>query len=105
MTCGGSSRSGWIQIFTNFPVWLPGVSVAGSSGLDCTCVGGVTLVGYVILGLSFLIYKTKGVLTFSDPLEALGGKSKLMFGKAHVTLRAKTLSKYKVSYRNCLLSH
>lgn len=77
-----------------------------NSGLDSTLASRVTLVGHTnFLDLSFLIYKTKGVLTFSDPLEALGGRNKLMFGKPCVTLPAKTLSKYKVNYRNCLLSH
>lgn len=60
----------------------PRVSVAGSSGLGGTFACEVTLVGRIIfLGLSFLFYTTKGVLTFSDLVEVLGGRNKLMFGR------------------------
>lgn len=56
------------------PVWVLGVSVSGSSGLNSTLACQVTLVGCVtLLDLRFLICATKGVLTFSDPSEVLGG--------------------------------
>lgn len=88
------------------PVWVPGVSVSGSHELNSALACWVTLVGCItLLDLHFLICATKGVLTFSDPSKVLGGGNKLMFGKACVTLGAKTLSKYKVNYRDCLLSH
>lgn len=82
MKCVGGARSGWKTSWIKVPVWVPGVSVAGSSGLGGTFAYEVTLVGRItFLGLSFLIYTTKGVLTFSDPGEALGGRNKLMFGR------------------------
>ena len=87
MAFGGSSRAGGKTSCTHFPVWVPGVSSAGSRGLDSLLACRVTLVGCItFLDLSFFIYETKGVLTFSDPLEALGGRNKLMFGKGCVTL-------------------
>lgn len=55
--------------------------------------------------LSFLICGTKGMLTFSDPSKMLERGTELIFRKAWVTLQTKTLSKYKVNGRNCLLSH
>lgn len=66
--CGGSSRPAWKTSWTNFPVWVPGVSVAGNSGLGSTCACGVTLVGHITFSdPSFLTHKTKGVPPFSDP--------------------------------------
>lgn len=82
MKCVGSARSGWETSWIKFPGWVPGVSVAGSSGLGGTFACEVTLVGRIIfLGLSFLFYTTKGALTFSDLVEVLGGRNKLMFGR------------------------
>lgn len=106
MKSGGKSRSGWKTSWSPFPRVGSRSVCIWEHGLNSTLACQVTLVGCVTLSdLRFLICATKGVLNFSDPSEALGGGNKLMFGKACVTLGAKTLSKYKVNYRDCLLSH
>lgn len=93
------------DLLDRFPLRVPGGSVLEQWTGEHICLRGDLGRRIDVLGLSFLICKTKGTLTFSDPLEVLGGGSKLVFGKACVTLRAKTSSKYKVNYRDCLPFH